>query len=86
MEFLNASWLPTVVSAVLVWKASTGVRMFLPIHKGEFKGLPTEEQAMDAIRDAPPGYYMFPFGEMADWKKRKFEEKVKRGPNGVLII
>jgi hypothetical protein len=86
MEFLAELWLPIVVSAVFVWIASSIIHMVLPHHKGEFKGLPEEDKALDAIRDAPPGQYMFPFCDMADWKKPEMQEKMRRGPNGILII
>ncbi|MBA3726179.1 MAG: hypothetical protein H0W86_06925 [Armatimonadetes bacterium] len=86
MEFLSALWLPILVSAALVWVASFLCHMVLPIHKGEWRGLPDEGRALDALGGVAPGNYMMPFGTMADMKDPAFVEKMKRGPNGTLII
>lgn len=86
MDFLGHLWIPIVVSAVLVWVASFLCHMVLPIHKGEWKGLPEENRALDALRGVPPGNYMIPFGTMADMKSAEFAERQKNNPNGTIII
>ncbi|MGI8923753.1 MAG: hypothetical protein ACR2HJ_06890 [Fimbriimonadales bacterium] len=86
MEFLSALWLPILVSAALVWVASFLCHMVLPNHKGEWMGLPAEGRALDALAGVAPGNYMIPWGTMADMKDRAFVEKMKRGPNGTLVI
>jgi hypothetical protein len=60
--------------------------MVLPHHKSEWKKLPSEEEALGALRQTPPGQYMFPFVEMADMKKPESKEKYERGPIGIVTI
>jgi hypothetical protein len=86
MEFLSALWMPILVSGVLVWIASFLTHMVLPIHKGEWQGLPGEAKAMEALAGTAPGNYMMPWGTMADMKNPEFVEKQKLGPTGTVIV
>lgn len=86
MEFLSDLWLPIVVSAAFVWVASAIIHMVLPIHKGEWKGLPDENRVTTALEGVPAGQYMFPFGSMADMKNPEFVARQKKGPNGTLVL
>lgn len=87
MKFLSAQWLAIVFSAVLVFFASFITHMVLPLHKSEFKKLPDEDGLMDAIRPVSPELYMYPCPSNAkDMNSPEFLEKVKKGPNGVLVI
>ncbi len=88
MEFLQQLWIPIVASAAILWVASFFLHMVSPHHKGEWKGMPGEQGVVDAITAAglKPGQYWFPWGEMADMKNPEYMEKLKRGPNGTLVI
>lgn len=86
MEFLSELWLPIVVSAFLVWVTSFITHVLLPHHKSEWKGLPNEDDFSNLMRSTPAGKYMFPFGSMNDMKEAAFQEKMNRGPNGLLIL
>lgn len=86
MEFLAEQWLPILASAVIVWIASFLMHMVLPLHKGEWRGLPDEASALETIRKAPPGSYMFPWCSMAEMKDPAVQEKIKRGPNGIMVV
>lgn len=86
MEFLSTLWMPILLSAVFVWIASFLTHMVLPHHKGEWKGLPDEAKAADAMAGVGAGRYMIPYGDMKDFKTPEFEEKMKRGPNGIVVI
>lgn len=86
MEFLSALWMPILVSAVFVWIASFLCHMVLPHHKGVWKGLPNEDQVVETLSSTPAGLYMVPFGTMADFKSPEFEAKMKRGPNGLVVL
>ena len=86
MEFLIDLWAPILVSAVLVWIASFLCHMVIPLHKGEWRQLPSEEQTLQSLQGATAGNYMFPWGTMADMKNPEFVERQKNGPNGTVII
>lgn len=87
MTALSALWLPILVSAVLVFIASSVIHMFLPWHKNDFPKMPNEEKAMDALRPLaiPPGDYMVPHcSGSKEMRSPEFAEKMKRGP--VMIV
>jgi hypothetical protein len=78
--------MPILVSAAFVWIASALSHMVLPFHKGDWKGLPDEARATDALAGVPAGNYMFPFCTMSEMKEPAFQEKENRGPNGTVVI
>lgn len=87
MDFLSQLWMPIIVSAALVWVASSIMHMVLPFHKGEYKGLPDEAKLNAALEGVAPGNYMFPWcGNMADMKSPEYLAKVEKGPNGILAV
>jgi len=54
MVSITALWLPILLSAVIVFVASSIIHMLLPIHKSDYRKLPDEEKVMDATPFAPP--------------------------------
>lgn len=89
MTFLAELWLPILVSAVLVFIASSVIHMMLPIHKGDFGKLPNEDAVLEAMRGAGvrPGAYMFPCAEnMKDMGSPDMLEKIQRGPVGWMTV
>lgn len=86
MEFLSELWMPIVVSSVFVFIASFFIHVVLPVHKGEWGKVPNEDSVRDALRGAPPGQYMIPFGTMEDMKDPAFQEKMNQGPNGTIVL
>jgi len=89
MVYLTALWLPIVISAVIVFVASSIIHMALPIHKSDYRKLPDEEKVMDALRAAgitPGPAYHFPHCEHKDMKTPEMQEKFKRGPVGLLTV
>jgi len=52
-------WLPILLSAVTVFLASSVIHMVLTYHRSDFKGLPSKDQVMDALRafNIPPGEF-----------------------------
>ena len=54
--------IPIALSAVFVFIASSIIHMATPWHKGDFKTIPNEGGALDALRpfNIPPGDYMAP--------------------------
>ena len=69
---LTALWLPIVLSAVIVFVASSIMHMVLPYHRGDLRKVPKEDEVMEALRkfNIPPGDYGLPHpGSMAGMKK-----------------
>jgi hypothetical protein len=89
MSTIGAQWLPVLVSAVAVFFVSFVLHMLLPWHKSDFRALPNEEQAMQALRalSIPPGDYMVPRpSSPAGMRSPEFLELMKRGPVGVMTL
>ena len=89
MTGLSALWLPILLSAVFVFVASSLVHMLLPWHKSDYKTLPNEDKAMDALRALaiPPGDYIVPRpSSREDMRSAAFDEKLKKGPVMVLTV
>ena len=64
---IHALWLPILLSAVIVFIASSILHMALSVHKTDYRRLPDEERVMDALRGAgvtPGRVYYFPFASM----------------------
>jgi len=89
MVSLGALWMPILVSAVIVFIASSIIHMFLPLHKKDFADLPNEDQAMAALRglNLPAGDYMMPKPKsMDDMKSDAFQAKSKQGPRVLMTV
>jgi hypothetical protein len=89
MTALSALWLPILLSAVIVFAASSVIHMMLPWHKSDYGKVPNEEKFMDLLRPlaVPPGDYMVPRpANMDDMKTPEFVEKAKRGPVMVVTV
>jgi hypothetical protein len=72
-------WLPILVSAVLVFAASSVIHMFLGYHASDYGPVPGEETVGAAIREAgvPPGDYAMPYaGSMKAMGSPEFIEKM----------
>jgi len=85
---LAALWLPIVLSAVIVFVASSIMHMVLPYHRSDYKQLPEEDKVLAALRSAPlpRGQYIFPYCTHEDMKSPAIVEKQKQGPVGFLMI
>jgi len=84
-----ALWLPVLVSAVLVFVVSSLVHMVLPLHKNDFRKVPSEDAVMDALRplQIPPGDYMFPRpSSTAEMRTPEFKAKHARGPVALMTV
>jgi hypothetical protein len=86
MAFLGALWLPIVLSAVIVFIASSIIHMVLPYHRGDYKKLPDEEKAREALRGLPPGLYTVPYCSHQTMKSPEVQEKFRQGPVGMLTV
>jgi hypothetical protein len=86
---ITALWLPILLSAVIVFIASSIIHMALPIHKSDYRKLPEEDKVLEALRAAgvtPGRAYHFPFCTHKEMKSPEVVEKFKRGPIGLLTV
>ena len=88
MSVLTVLWLPILLSAVIVFVASSIMHMVLPYHRSDYSQLPDEDKVRDVIRAAnlKRGLYVFPFCTHKDMKSPALQEKYKEGPVGFLNI
>ena len=88
MVSLTALWLPIVLSAVVVFVASSIMHMLLPYHKSDYRQLPDEDKLLAVLRGAglKPGLYHFPYCSHKDMKSPAVMEKFKQGPVGMLTL
>jgi hypothetical protein len=86
---LTALWLPILLSAVIVFVASSLIHMASPWHKNDYPNVPNEEGLRAALRPLaiPPGDYMVPRpASREELRDPKFAEKVNQGPNLILTV
>lgn len=89
MVGLSALWIPILLSAVIVFVVSSIIHMLTPWHKGDFRKLANEDQAMDAVRSLsiPPGDYLMPCpSSREEMQSPAFKEKASKGPRAVFTI
>jgi DNA topoisomerase IA len=81
-------WLPIVLSAVIVFVASSIIHMLLTYHRSDYRQLPDEDKALAALRgfNLKPGLYIFPFCTHKDMKSPAAMERYKQGPVGHMTI
>jgi hypothetical protein len=86
---LTALWLPILLSAAIVFVASSVIHMASPWHRSDYPRVPNEEGLRAALRPLaiPPGDYMVPRPtSREELRDPKFIEKVNQGPNLVLTV
>jgi hypothetical protein len=86
---LTELWLPILLSAVLVFAASSVIHMALQYHKKDYVKLPGEEQLLAAMRaqNLAPGHYIFPCaGSLKEMGTPEMLAKLQQGPVGSMIV
>jgi len=88
MVVLSALWLPILLSAVIVFFASSIMHMVLPYHRGDYAKLPDEDKALAALRAAglKRGLYVFPYCTHKEMKAPAMVEKYNQGPVGMMTV
>lgn len=89
MTGMSVLWLPILLSAVIVFVASSIIHMLSPWHKGDYPKLSNEDQVRNALRplNIPPGDYMMPRPEnREEMRSPAFLEKFKQGPNLMMTV
>lgn len=82
-------WPPILLSAVVVFVASSIIHMALGYHRNDYKKFPDEDGVMDALRKfaIPPADYIFPCGGSPKaMKDPAFREKWNKGPIGFMTV
>jgi hypothetical protein len=88
MTPLTALWLPILLSAVIVFVASSIIHMAPLWHRNDYPRLDNQDSIMDALRDkVPPGTWFMPRSkDMAEMRTPEFKEKMKRGPVVMMTV
>ena len=88
MVSLAALWLPILLSAMIVFVASSIMHMLLPYHKGDYRRLPEEDKVLAALRGAglTRGLYVFPYCTHKEMKSPAIVKKYKQGPAGMMTV
>lgn len=89
MTGIIALWLPIVLSAVLVFFASSVIHMLSPWHKSDYPPLPDEDGFRQALKsvDLPPGDYMVPrVSSRSELQSPEFLAKLNEGPNIIMTV
>jgi len=89
MTGLSGLVVPILLSAVIVFVASSIIHMLLPWHHSDYPKLANEDGVRDALRPLaiPPGDYMVPRpSSMEDMRSPAFLEKVEKGPKLVMTV
>src|SRR5712691_3850468 len=88
MVSLTSLWLPILLSAIIVFVASSIMHMLLPYHRSDYQQLPDEGKVLASLRAAglKRGLYIFPFGTHKEMKSPVLIEKYKQGPVGMMTV
>ena len=86
---VTSLWIPILLSAVIVFVASSIIHMLLSYHRNDLRKLSKEDEVMGVLRgfNIPPGDYAMPYaGSMEGMKKPEFIDKMKKGPVVFMTI
>lgn len=89
MITIAALWLPILLSAVIVFVASTVIHVGPFWHRGDYPMMPRESEVLNALRPfaIPPGDYFIPRASgMQEMRSSEFKEKLNQGPVAVLTV
>jgi hypothetical protein len=85
---LTVLWLPIVLSAVIVFIASSIMHAVLTYHQSDSQPMPDEDRILAALRAAglKRGFYHFPYCTHKEMKSPATVEKYKQGPVGMMTV
>ena len=88
MVGISALLLPILLSAVIVFVASSLLHMVLTYHRSDYGKLPNEDAVGAAIRSgsAAPGQYLIPHMSMTEMRSPEGIAKFKQGPVGMIFL
>ncbi len=86
---LMSLWIPILLSAVIVFIASSILHMFMTYHQSDYGQVPSEDSVREALRGAniAPGDYHIPYaGTAKAMSDPEWIEKANQGPNAMLTV
>ena len=86
---VTSLWMPIVLSAVIVFVASSIIHMLLAYHRGDLRKVANEDELLDALRrlNLPPGDYGAPNpGSMEGMRSPEFVAKMNKGPVVLMTV
>ena len=84
---LTSLWLPILLSAVLVFIASSIIHMVLKYHKSDYDKAPQEDALLNALQGVPPGEYFLPHMTGPESAKHPvIKAKLERGPRAMVRV
>lgn len=86
MVGFSALWIPIVLSAVIVFVASSILHMVLPYHRSDYRKLPNEDAAAVALRGTTPGMYILPYCTHQEMNSSAVQQKLRAGPVGTVLL
>ncbi|MBK8100472.1 MAG: hypothetical protein IPK26_25525 [Planctomycetes bacterium] len=89
MVALTSLLLPIILSAVLVFVASSLIHMVLKYHASDYRRLANEDEVVAAVRrsGATPGQYIFPHcSDHKQLEQPEMKAKFEQGPLGVIYV
>lgn len=89
MTELSLLWMPILLSAVVVFFASSIIHMASPWHRSDYPKVPNEDRVREALRilAIPPGDYMIPRpSSRSDLRSPEFAAKINAGPVMILTV
>lgn len=89
MVSLMSLAVPIVLSAVLVFVASSVIHMVLSYHKGDFGALPKEDEILETFRRLNVGHgdFVAPYCDSPQMMNDPaYKEKMRRGPGLVVTV
>ena len=85
----SALLLPSLISAVLVFIASSLIHMVIKWHQSEYKTLSNEDEVRAVVRRTSPvpGKYVMPFcKDSKEMASPEMQKKLAEGPNVVMYV
>ena len=89
MEFIAQLWLPIIVSAVLVFIASSLIHMVFKWHNADYHKFANEDAVRAALRGSSPApaEYSVPYcADMKDMKSPEMMKKFEEGPIAWITV
>ncbi len=89
MAFLIDLWLPILLSAILVFIASSIIHMVIKSHNKDYTKLGNEDEVLAGMRsqNLKPGDYVFPYCiDMKEMGSEEMQAKYNQGPVGFMTV
>ncbi|MEO8201202.1 MAG: hypothetical protein ABI679_11820 [Gemmatimonadota bacterium] len=89
MVSLAQLWIPILVSAVIVFFASSILHMVFKYHRSDMHGFKNEDEVREVLRrqNAAPGQYFIPYCEdMKEMQQDSMKKKFVEGPVAIVTM